>query len=236
MLRTTTQTSDSNGSTGMMRSMRSPALAASAASSCLVSRGLRFTFDPSLRRTRALEALPGIGMADGGDHGAARQVGQRAQHAWPYVGRQVHHEAAAHHRIDAACATRRLLQVGTHVTQRRAAPAGHRQHRRRDVGTDHAVSLATKEAREDAGAAGRVQDEASRGHGREGARQGTLEQAEIQPPPGTPVATPLVALGVERAIAPARVVASGDGLGHHRETLTAAPASDKDRGEQAPGT
>ena len=48
----------------------------------------------------------------------------------------------------------------------------------------------------------------------EGARQGTLEQAEIQPPPGTPVATPLVALGVERAIAPARVVVSGDGLGH----------------------
>ena len=89
---------------------------------------------------------------------------------------------------------------------------------------------------EDAGAAGRVQDEASRGHGLQGARQGTLEQTEIQPPPGTPVATPLVALGVERAIAPTRVVASGDGLGHHRATLTAAPASDKDRGEQAPGS
>ena len=66
--------------------------------------------------------------------------------------------------------------------------------------------------------------------------EGALEQAEIQPPPETPVATPLVALGVERAIAPARVVASGDGLGHHRATLTAAPASDKDRGEQAPGS
>ena len=96
--------------------------------------------------------------------------------------------------------------------------------------------LRRRKSDEDAGAAGRVQDEASRGHGLEGARQGTLEQAEIQPPPGTPVATPLVALGVERAIAPARVVVSGDGLGHHRATLTAAPASDKDRGEQAPGS
>ena len=57
MLRTTTQTSDSNGSTGITRWMRSPALAASATSSRLVSRGLRFTFNPSMRRTARWKLL-----------------------------------------------------------------------------------------------------------------------------------------------------------------------------------
>src|SRR5262249_9936110 len=133
--------------------------------------------------------------------------------------------------IDAAGPARRLLEVSADVPQRIGTPVRYRQHGRRNVGADDAQAAAPEEAGQDSGAAGRVQHEAARRDLGQPAGQGTLEQAEVQPAAGRAVAAALVALGVERAIAPARVVVLRDG--HGRATLTAAPPGDKDRRRRA---
>src|SRR4029434_1992476 len=109
------------------------------------------------------------------------------------------------------------------------APARDGEHRRRDVGTDHPESPALEECGQDAGPARGVAHEAPVRNARECPRARALGRPKVQPPAEAAVAAALVALGVEVAIAPARVVVLGDRLHHARATPTTTPESDQAR-------
>src|SRR5207244_3692514 len=180
----------------------------------------------ALRRTaeqapaRPAEALQGVGMADGGDQRPAREPGERAEHAWPALGRDVHQEARAHHLEEAPRPPRRRFQVGAQEPEGMVARARHLEHGGGDVGADDAEAARRQVAADEAGAARHVEHEPAAVDARERAREHAHEKAQVQPADEAAVAAPLVAARVEVAIAPARVVVRRHGRRHWR-TVTA---------------